>query len=107
MNQKGAEIWAKQSDLQPVHGESDSLLANLPSTKAAKIVDVSFSHRIIYLYECINTSLNFTMHFMYIKNLSCFAEKVRDETAKECLFRGQSSHFILDALESSESSVCS
>ncbi len=26
MIQKGAEIWAKQSDLQSVHGESDRLL---------------------------------------------------------------------------------
>src|SRR6056297_2596991 len=32
MGQTGAEIWAEKSDLQPVHGESDSLLGDLQET---------------------------------------------------------------------------
>jgi hypothetical protein len=62
----------------------------------------SFSCRIIYLYECINTRFNFTTAFIHIKDLSCFAEKVRAEVARKCLFRGQSRHFILDVQKSPE-----
>ena len=38
MDPKGAEIWAKQPDLQPAHGWSDRLLVLLPFLRHGTLV---------------------------------------------------------------------